>query len=102
MRYYVLSNEPDICLGMRLAGIEGEVVVNESELSSALHRLAAEDEIAVVLISESLSQIAPELLTSWKLKRNKPLLAEIPEPGGSDISQALVRYVSQAIGIRIE
>ena len=103
MRLYLLSDSSDICLGMRLAGIEGEVIKDEVSFSEALSRLADDREIGVVIITSGLNMIAPKLVTQWKLKRRKPLLVEIPDVNDTGaVSQQIARYIAEAIGVRVQ
>ncbi|MCL2548483.1 MAG: V-type ATP synthase subunit F [Symbiobacteriaceae bacterium] len=103
MRFYVLSEFSDVCLGMRMAGMEGEVIRDATALDEALTRLGDDPDIAVIIINESLARFAPERITQWKLKRQQPLLVEIPDRQGSgNVSQNIVDYIAATIGIHIE
>ena len=42
MKFYALSDNVDTAMGMRLAGIEGEVLHTAEEVSEAIKRLAAD------------------------------------------------------------
>jgi len=103
MRFYVLSEFSDVCLGMRMAGMEGEVIRDAQGFEEALDRLGNDPDIAVIIINESMVRFAPERVTQWKLKRQRPLLVEIPDrQGGSMVSQNIANYIAATIGIRIE
>ena len=103
MKFYVLSDIPDVCLGMRMAGMEGELVLGERALREALNRLGDNPDIAVIAISESLMALAPDVITPWKLKRRQPLLVEIPERLGSrSVSQNIADHIAATIGIKVD
>jgi len=103
MRFYVLSEFSDVCLGMRMAGMEGEVIRDADAFDEALTRLGNDPDIAAIIINESLARFAPERVTRWKLKNQQPLLVEIPDhQDGGAISRNIAGYIASTIGIRIE
>ncbi len=59
MRFYLISDNVDTQVGMRLAGIDGVVVHKTEELQKALQDAVAQDDIAVVLITEKLAFALP-------------------------------------------
>ena len=78
MRFYLISDNVDTQLGMRLAGIEGVVVHEEPEVRKALKQAMDTEDIAVVLMTERLVSLCPELIYDLKLNRSHPLIVEIP------------------------
>lgn len=52
MRFYVISDNVDTQVGMRLAGIEGIVVHEADEVHKALSDAMEQDDIAVILMTE--------------------------------------------------
>ena len=50
MRFYLISDNVDTQVGMRLAGIEGVVVHEREEVEHALRSAMAMEDVAVVLI----------------------------------------------------
>ena len=51
MRFYLISDNVDTQMGMRLAGIEGIVVHKPNEVREALLNAADDKDIAVILIT---------------------------------------------------
>jgi len=62
MKFYALSDNVDTAMGMRLAGIEGEVLHTAEEVSEAIKRLAADPQIGIVLMTEKLVNACPETI----------------------------------------
>ena len=52
MRFYLISDNIDTLMGMRLAGIEGTVVHTHDEVSGALDRAMEMENVGIVLITE--------------------------------------------------
>lgn len=102
MRYYVISDNIDTQVGMRLAGIEGVVVHEQEEVRKALTEAMQMDDIAVILMTERLVKLCPELVDDLKLNRSRPLIVEIPDRHGNGRAKdSITRYVKEAIGIKI-
>lgn len=102
MRFYLISDNVDTQLGMRLAGIEGVVVHKEPEVRKALQEAMDTDDIAVVLMTERLVSLCPELIYDLKLNRSRPLIVEIPDRHGNGRTKdSITKYVQDAIGIKL-
>lgn len=102
MRFYLISDNVDTQVGMRLAGIEGIVVHEPEEVKKALTEAMAMEDVAVILITERLLQLCPEMIYDLKLKAKHPLIVEIPDRHGNGRTKdSITRYVREAIGIKI-
>ncbi|MCH5205731.1 MAG: V-type ATP synthase subunit F [Oscillospiraceae bacterium] len=102
MKFYVICDKVDVLLGMRIAGIEGQLIVDEKEAAPTLERISQNEEIAVVLITERLAELCREKVYDIKLNRMRPLIVEIPNRDGSGGGMgAISRYVEEAIGIKL-
>ena len=89
-------------MGMRLAGIEGEVAHTAEEVSAAMDRAFADSEVAVVLMTEKLVELCRERVYALKLSCRRPLIIEIPDRHStSSVTDTISRYVSEAIGIKL-
>jgi len=102
MRFYVISDNVDTQVGLRLAGIEGVVVHTEDEVKQALQTAMSKEDIAVVLITETLLSLCSEMIYNVKLNHRRPLIVEIPDRHGNGRTKdSITRYVREAIGVKI-
>lgn len=102
MRFYLISDNVDTQVGMRLAGIEGVVVHEAEEFKKVLNETIERDDIAVVLITETLLSLCPDMIYDLKLNRKRPLIVEIPDRHGNGRTKdSITRYVREAIGVKI-
>ena len=102
MRFYVISDNIDTKVGMRLSGIEGVVVHEAEEIHKALSDAMEREDIAVILMTEHLVRQCSDLVDELKLNRSRPLIVEIPDRHGNGRAKdSITRYVREAIGIRI-
>ncbi|RHM60051.1 MULTISPECIES: V-type ATP synthase subunit F [Coprobacillaceae] len=102
MKFYLISDNIDTQIGLRLVGIEGEVVHKRREFLELLEEKLKDNTIGIILITTKLIELAPDVISEIKLKQQKPLLVEIPDRhGDSKIGETIDRYVSEAIGVKL-
>ncbi|MBO5266342.1 MAG: V-type ATP synthase subunit F [Ruminiclostridium sp.] len=102
MRCFLISDNIDTKLGMKLAGIDGVVVHEREEILYALENAMNDKETAVILITKKLTDLCSAEIYDYKLNRSRPLIVEIPDRhGDSNISDTISDYVSEAIGLKI-
>lgn len=102
MKFWLISDNHDTLVGMRLSGIEGVVVEDESSTEEALRQAMDDETVGIILITEKLSKLCPKLIDDLKLHRQKPLIVEIPDRHADGRSEgSLVRYISEAIGLKL-
>lgn len=102
MKFFVISDNIDTCMGMRLTGIEGVVVHEPAEVEEELKKAFTDSEIGVVLMTQKLIQLSSETVFNYKLHYKRPLIVEIPDRHAtSQISDSISRYIREAIGIKI-
>ena len=102
MKFYLISDNVDTMMGMRLAGIDGVIVHEDKEVRESLTKAMDMEDVAVILMTERLVQLCPELVYDLKLNRKQPLIVEIPDRHGSGRAKdSITRYVREAIGVKI-
>lgn len=102
MRFFLISDNVDTQVGMRMAGIEGVVVHEAEEVHAALSDAMEQPDVAVILMTEHLVSLCRELVDDLKLHRSRPLIVEIPDRHAtSNISDTISRYIEEAVGIKI-
>lgn len=102
MRVFCISDNVDTQMGLRLAGIEGVVVHTKEEVITTLDELIKDPDIGIILMTTIIVDLAPEIISEYKLNLRSPLLVEIPDRHGSaNIGETIDSYISEAIGIKI-
>ncbi len=102
MKMYLISDNIDTYTGMRLAGVEGEVVHKKEELQSALDRALADREIGIILLTEKFGREFPDVVNQLKLEHRTPLFVEIPDRHGTGRKPNFITdYVNEAIGLKL-
>jgi V/A-type H+-transporting ATPase subunit F len=102
MKFFLISDNTDTQMGLRLAGIDGVVVHTKEEVLKELNNAIKDDTIAIVLMTTLAVDTAPVEIAELKLKLSRPLIVEIPDRHGSvKIGETIDAYISEAIGIKI-
>ena len=102
MKFYLISDNVDTKMGMRFAGIEGVVVHEEDEVRRELEKAMAREDIAVILMTEKLLSLCPDIVYELKLNHERPLIVEIPDRhGNGKTKDSISKYVRDAIGIKL-
>lgn len=100
MKFFVISDNIDTCMGMRMTGIEGVVVHEESEVISELRKVFAQPDIGIVLMTQKVINLCPDEVYNYKLNYKQPLIVEIPDRHAtSNISNSISNYIKEAVGI---
>ena len=102
MKAFVISDNHDTVVGMRLAGIDGVVLHEREEISSKLKALVRDNNIGIIIITEKITDIVKEEILEYKTKRTIPLIVEIPDRHGSNRGDnTIMSYVRESLGIKV-
>ncbi len=101
MRYFVISDNTDTQVGLRLAGMEGVVARSREEAHAALQKAFADPTIGILLITERLAEQCADQLAPWKMEGRTPLVVEIPDRQGVRAQDSITRYIREAIGVKL-
>lgn len=103
MKFYLISDNVDTLMGMRLSGIDGIVIHTEEEVRSTLKMVMQRTDVAVILITERLVSLCPEMILDLKLNRKQPIIVEIPDRHGNGrTGDSITKYVHDAIGVNLD
>lgn len=102
MKFFLISDNVDTKMGMRFAGIDGVVVHKEEEVRRELTEAMHREDVAVILMTERLVSLCPDLVYELKLSQKRPLIVEIPDRHGNGRTKdSITKYVQDAIGVKL-
>lgn len=99
MKFFLITDNTDAAAGLRLAGIPSETVLSADECETALKKAAGDPDIGIVLITQGLYEKCADIVDAVKKDVTVPLITEIPDNGNEFKSDAITRYVIDAIGM---
>jgi len=102
MKSFLVSDNKDTWVGMKLAGIDGVIVHEREEVLDAIKSAMKNDETGILILTEKAMDQVREEVMELKLKCKKPLIIEIPDRHGSSHSQdRITNYIRDSVGIHI-
>lgn len=102
MKSFLISDNRDTFVGMRLAGVNGIIVRSSDEASEAIKKYINIEDIGVLILTEKVVDMVKEEVMELKLKCKKPLIIEIPDRNGTTRGyDTISTYISESIGIKM-
>ncbi len=102
MKSFLISDNKDTLVAMRLGGINGVILHEKEEILSQISKCVSDREIGILVLTEKIFHIVEEEVLEIKLKRRTPLIVEIPDRFGSDRDENyILKSISESIGIKI-
>lgn len=102
MKSFLISDNRDTWVGMRLAGIEGVIVHTKDDILEVMKAAIIDPDIGIIILTEKIVDLAKEEIMTYKLKHKKPLIIEIPDRHGTTRGRDVItNYIRESVGIRI-
>lgn len=102
MKMYLVSDNIDTLVGMRLAGIDGTIVHDAENLRTCINELISDDEPGILMLTEQAARYDKSFIDNLKVSLHTPLIVEIPDRHGSrDIADSINNLVHEAIGLKL-
>ncbi len=103
MRFFLISDNIDTQIGMRLVGVKGVVVHTRKEVEEILENITKEKDIGILIITEKIADLIPDILKPMRLSKKPPLVTVIPDRHGSTRPKDFItRYIQEAIGVKVK
>lgn len=102
MKMFLISDNIDTQIGMRIAGVEGVVVHTAEDMKNAVKGVIADKSVGVLLLTEKAAELDHAYIRDLKITLHTPLIIEIPDRHGSrDIGDSINSMVSESIGLKL-
>ncbi len=102
MKMFLISDNVDTLVGMRLAGVEGVVAHTSGEVMDAVSGVLEDKDTGILLFTEKAAALIGDKIGEMKLAMNTPLIVEIPDRHGSrDIANSINSMVHESIGLKL-
>lgn len=103
MKAFLISDNHDTLVLMRLGGISGVIVHGYGETRAAVEEALKQKDLGVLVITEKAAEVIPEEISGLRKREHLPLLVVVPDRHGSRRgADFLSRYVREAIGVNVE
>lgn len=101
MRSYLICDNEDILIGMRLAGIEGVIAKTREAILEVFERVISDGNIGIVIVTEKTLSKAEEEIMKVKLEKDYPLIIAIPDRDEEKREDYIAKYIRESIGIKV-
>lgn len=102
MKSFLISNNRDTWVGLRLVGIDGIIVKTREEALKEMDKAVKNQDIGILILTEKIVDMVRDEYMEYKLKLKTPLLIEIPDRYGSiREDNAIKTYIRDSVGIHI-
>lgn len=102
MKSFLLSDNHDTWVGMRLAGIDGVILHEREEVLETFKAATKNPDIGIILLTEKIVDMVQDEVIDYKIKNKKPLIIEIPDRHGTTRgTDVITNYIRESVGIRI-
>lgn len=101
MKSFLISDNKDTIVGLRLAGIEGVLAENKEEIKSSFGEAIENKDIGIILLTEKVFEEIKDRVLEQKISGDSPLITTIPDRNGLKDKNFIMRYVKESIGIKI-
>ncbi|MCX8182469.1 MAG: V-type ATP synthase subunit F [Candidatus Methanomethyliaceae archaeon] len=86
--------------GYSLSGVKGVPVSSKEEFLASLENALKMDDVGVILLDSDYSSMAPEIVSSLKIKRVLPIIMEVP--GRKTSAEVdLKSMISRMMGVKV-
>lgn len=102
MKSFLISDNRDTWVGLRLVGINGVIVDNRESALKELKTAVKNQDIGILILTEKIVDMIKDEYLEYKIKSRTPLIIEIPDRHGSTREyNAIKNYIRDSVGIHI-
>ncbi len=101
MKFFLITDDVDTCVGLRLAGVESALVTDKEKANAAFEAVEADDEIGILFVTAGVHALASEQIDALCTK-GKPVVMEIPDSSGkNNTHDRITEYIRASVGISV-
>lgn len=102
MKSFLISDNRDTLVGLKLAGINGIIVHNREDALKEMKEAIQNSNIGILILTEKVVDILGDEVLDYKVKSQTPLIIEIPGRYGTTRKFSVIEeYIRNSVGIRI-
>ncbi|MGO1368699.1 V-type ATP synthase subunit F [Senegalia sp. (in: firmicutes)] len=102
MKSFLISDNRDTFLAMRLAGIDGVIVNEKDEILKELNLAIKNENIGIIIITEKIQEKVMDKVMEIRIEENNHLIVTIPDRYGYSSKENFIsKYINESIGIKI-
>ena len=101
MKMFVISDDADTCVGMRLSGVFALLVTDKTQAYKAFKQAQQDPETSIIFITEKIRGFCPETIAEITAA-GKPIIMEIPDSKNAERTiDSASDYLKNTVGISV-
>ncbi|WP_353094927.1 V-type ATP synthase subunit F [Tissierella praeacuta] len=101
MKSFLISDNKDTIIGLRLAGIEGALAETKEDIELYFYKSVHDPDIGIIIITEKIFEEMKEKVLELKRTGSTQIITTIPDRTGLRDKNFIMRYIKESIGIKI-
>lgn len=101
MRSFLISDNSETLVGMRLAGIGGVILDTPEAVIKKIDSLIKDPEVGIIMITGGIMKLAEAEIMQRKLRESETLIVQIPGTHEAMDEDRISRYIKESIGLNI-
>lgn len=102
MKIFVLTDNTDTAIGMKLAGVSGVVVHSRETLSAALDKVLQNPEYGMILYTSKLREFADDIIAGKTERNPRVIFYEIPDRHGyGEKVSSISDVIKSSVGVQV-
>ncbi|HAE91826.1 MULTISPECIES: V-type ATP synthase subunit F [Tissierella] len=101
MKSFLISDNKDTIIGLRLAGIEGALAETKEDVEFYFSKAVHDPNVGIIIITEKIFEEMKEKVLDLKRTGNSQIIATIPDRTGLRDKNFIMRHIKESIGIKI-
>ena len=99
---YLISDNIDTQIGLRLVGIRGVVAHDAVTIEAETKKAINDKDLGILIYTEKAAEMVRDYINDLRMTLHTPLIIEIPDRHGSrDIAHSINKMVEESIGLKL-
>ena len=100
MQSFLISDNAETLIGMRLAGISGEQMDDREAIIKKIDELIKNPQVGIIMITEGIMKKAENEIMERKLREAETLIVRIPDTMEEADDDRIAKYIRDSIGLK--
>lgn len=101
MKSFLISDNIDTVIGLRLANIEGVLAKSKEEIERHFEQATKDENIGIIILTEKIFEEIKFDVLEFKKTGKLKLIVTIPDRTGLRDKNLIMKYIKDSIGIKI-
>lgn len=101
MKSFLISDNEDTLLGLKLAGIDGVLMTDDEAIIKKIDALIKTPDIGIIMLTHQIKVRLEEEIMTRKLQARETLIVEVPSPGETIEKDFITKYIRESIGLKL-